>query len=341
MFIVANGLEKSKYLNHLAQKFLGKAKNPFEVLIFFVFSSAIASAILLNDTIAIIGVPLAILLAKKSNISPEPLLITLALAITIGSVASPIGNPQNFLIANQPIFKNPFLDFLKLFLIPVFISLFLLSYLLFRFYKSLNKLKPLNEDVFYKSNDYWAARTAFRAILIASFLRLFFNFHLFFIAFIGAAVFLLLSRKKENLLNVDWETLIFFIGMFVLIDAVIKSQFFEQFLPNKDNLSNPLILAMASILLSQVFSNVPFVLIYLKILGEQKILTLLFLAAFSTLAGCFSIFGAASNIIILQNAEKRGFKFPIKEFTILGVSIGLISSILIFLFSFLLEFIGL
>ncbi|PKP58821.1 MAG: hypothetical protein CVT88_06670 [Candidatus Altiarchaeales archaeon HGW-Altiarchaeales-1] len=53
----------------------------------------------MNDTIAIIGTPIMLMLASRSKISPKLLLLTLAFAITIGSVASPIGNPQNLLIA--------------------------------------------------------------------------------------------------------------------------------------------------------------------------------------------------------------------------------------------------
>jgi Na+/H+ antiporter NhaD/arsenite permease-like protein len=73
-------------------------------------------------------------------------------------------------------------------------------------------------------------------------------------------------------------------------------------------------------LLSQVLSNVPFVVLYLKALGVAvNVKTLMLLAAGSTLAGCITIFGAASNIIILQSAEKRGETLSIKEFSLIGV----------------------
>ena len=61
--------------------------------------AGLGSALLMNDTLAIIGTPLALLLAREHGLPPRLLLLTLAFPITIGSVTSPIGNPQNLLIA--------------------------------------------------------------------------------------------------------------------------------------------------------------------------------------------------------------------------------------------------
>ena len=75
------------------------------------------------------------MLAKKHGIRPKVLLLALCMAITIGSVASPIGNPQNLLIASDKSMHNPFITFLLFLLVPTIINLFLAFLLLRLFYK--------------------------------------------------------------------------------------------------------------------------------------------------------------------------------------------------------------
>lgn len=97
MFIVGKALEESGYLWHLSCRLFKKAKSRDQLLLLILFTMGIA--FLLNDTVAIIGTPMVLLLAKGNGMSPKPLLLALAFAVTIGSVMSPIGNPQNLLIA--------------------------------------------------------------------------------------------------------------------------------------------------------------------------------------------------------------------------------------------------
>ncbi|MBC7130667.1 anion transporter, partial [Candidatus Bathyarchaeota archaeon] len=95
MFIVGEALEESGYLWHLSRRLFSKAKSRNQLLLLILFTMGILSAFLLNDTVAIIGTPVILLLAKDNEMSPKPLLLALAFAVTIGSVMSPIGNPQN------------------------------------------------------------------------------------------------------------------------------------------------------------------------------------------------------------------------------------------------------
>lgn len=76
------------------------------------------SSALMNDTLALISTPLMLELSKRMKISPLPLLLTLAFAVTIGSVMTPIGNPQNLLIAIESNIKAPFIYFLYYLAIP-------------------------------------------------------------------------------------------------------------------------------------------------------------------------------------------------------------------------------
>ena len=101
MFIIGQALVVSGYLYYVAYRLFGGLKSVQHLVMGVLFGTALGSALLMNDTLAIIGTPLVLRLAREHNINSKLLLLTLAYAITIGSVMSPIGNPQNFLIASQ------------------------------------------------------------------------------------------------------------------------------------------------------------------------------------------------------------------------------------------------
>lgn len=134
MFVVGQALEESGYLAHLSYKIFKKSRNVIHLMFHILFGMGAASAILMNDTLAIIGTPVMLLLARKHNISPKPLLLALAFAVTIGSVLSPIGNPQNLLIALHGDFRNPFLTFFRYLLLPTILNLVLTLGVLRYFY---------------------------------------------------------------------------------------------------------------------------------------------------------------------------------------------------------------
>ena len=90
MFVVGEALHESGYLSHILYKFFKKADSVDSLILFILFGMGTASALLMNDTLAIIATPAVLLLARKHNISAKLLLLTLAFSITIGSVMSPI-----------------------------------------------------------------------------------------------------------------------------------------------------------------------------------------------------------------------------------------------------------
>ena len=135
MFIVGQALEKSGYLAHVTYQCFKKAKNVDALILIILFGMGVASAFLMNDTLAIIGTPVVLLLSRKHQIHPQLLLLALAFAITIGSVMSPIGNPQNLLIAIQGGLKNPVGVFFGRLLLPTLINLFFVYSVLKLMYK--------------------------------------------------------------------------------------------------------------------------------------------------------------------------------------------------------------
>lgn len=113
------------------------------------------------------------------------------------------------------------------------------------------------------------------------------------------------------------------------MQSVWDSGFFQTGMSDSHiDVSHIVVIFIMSIALSQLISNVPLVTIYLPLLmsHNHSSITLLSLAAGSTIAGNLSILGAASNIIIIQNSEKRGIRgFGFLEFILVGAPLTLLN----------------
>jgi len=144
------------------------------------------------------------------------------------------------------------------------------------------------------------------------------------IAIIAALPPILFSSTRLRLLkSVDWSTLVFFAALFILMASVWKTGFMQHWVNDLhiDLTSVPAIMILSAIL-SQLISNVPLVALYLPMLANPDVQSLMALAAGSTIAGNFLILGAASNVIIIQNAEKRGATLGFFEFARIGIPLG-------------------
>ena len=358
MFIIGQATEDSGYLTHICNKFFGKVKSVDKLVLAILFTMGIGSAVLMNDTMAIIGTPIMILLAKRNNISTKLLLLCLAFAITTGSVVSPIGNPQNLLIAMGGNIGNPFITFLKYLFIPTVINIFFTYYLLKLFYKkefSITNLQPSGEDIKHARLSKVARTSLILVVCLIlakvalAFVNLFvdinFDFKLTYIALIGCSPILIyrfMSKKKKYrfhiLRKIDWFTLIFFASMFVLMESVWQSGFFQNLISNLSlDMTSIVVIMIISVLISQLISNVPMVALFLPLIisagaGSKELMAL---AAGSTIAGNLFILGAASNIIIIQHAEKEnnGESITFLEFAKVGIPLTIIN-ILVYLIFF-------
>jgi len=113
MFVIGEAMHASGYLFDMSYSLLKPAKNRCTFLLLFIVITGVLSAVLMNDTVAIIGTQLVMYIARKYHMPVKPLLITLAFSVTTGSVLSPLGNPQNFIIALAIPQGNPFVLFLR------------------------------------------------------------------------------------------------------------------------------------------------------------------------------------------------------------------------------------
>lgn len=343
MFVVGGAFEESGYLASLSSRIFRKVKSTNALILVILFWFGITSALLMNDTMAIIGTPVVLLLAKKHQMNSKVLLLALAFSITIGSVMSPIGNPQNLLIAMNGGVVNPFVTFLRFLLVPTLVNLLVTYAFLKLFYRKHfhNNLLEHSEE---RIKDQRLAQLS-RLSLIVLFVLILtkivlvywnIDFRLTYISLLAMLPIVVCSKRRYRLLrSIDWPTLVFFAAMFVLMKSVWEAGVLQSGLAklNVNVLSLPSIFAV-SIVLSQFISNVPLVALYLPLMmyTGSSVKEMIALAAGSTIAGNLSILGAASNVIIIQNAEKKSrLTLTFFEFVRIGLPLTIINAIVYWL----------
>ena len=346
MFAAGQVLELSGWLAHYKYEIFKRAHTEEKLLLLLVFFMGIAAAFLMNDTVAIIGAPVALLIAKKHDIAPKALLLTLAFSVTVGSVMSPVGNPQNLLVAIKSGVPSPFAAFFKYLAVPTILNLGVVFLLMRHFYREeftscsiTNSQEPVKDRRLARLAriTVMLLSAAIAAKIILGWLEPSFDFRLTWIALAAAAPGLIFSpRRFEILRKLDWSSLVFFASMFVLMRAVWDTGAFQGLIAGSGADITGLGPVMAvSLGLSQLISNVPLVALYLPLLkhagaGAPAYLAL---AAASTIAGNLFILGAASNVIIIQAAEKRaGVTITFLEFARVGVPLTLINAAIYWIF---------
>jgi Na+/H+ antiporter NhaD/arsenite permease-like protein len=335
MFVVGEAMVDSGYLSCIADRFFSRAENPEQVVFFILFGMGILSGILMNDTLAIIGTPLVLNLATKWKISKKLLLLSLAIAITTGSVMSPLGNPQNLLIAVNSGMVSPFVTFATWLLVPTLISLAVAFIVLRVSYArefSFRTVEP-EADIACDDSLFFLTKCSLAIIFVLAATNIVSTLAgttmpvtLPLIAICAAAPVLIFSKRRLSVLRkIDWPTLVFFASMFVLMESVWQAGFFQSLVGGRSISSVPVILG-TSVIISQFISNVPFVALFQPMILQAggKTAQLMALAAGSTIAGNLTILGAASNVIIIQNAEKSGETLTFFEFARVGIPVTVI-----------------
>lgn len=337
VFLISQAAEESGYLAYLTDQIFYYTSTGKQALLLIVFVLGLSSALLMNDTIAIIGTPIILQLCQSHKNLIKPLLFALAFSITIGSTMSPIGNPQNLLIAVKGEMTSPFLMFFKYLAIPTLLNLVITYFLILFLYRDELK-ESIEKPVLPTIKDYRTVTlikislVMMLALIIIKVLMDFIHYSLFqlnfsYIALLSAIPILLSKHRWSYIKKLDWGTLIFFASTFILMQSVWDSGFFQtSIIYFHVDVTHIIMIFVISIALSQFISNVPLVALYLPLLmgHSHSTMNLLSLAVGSTIAGNLSILGAASNIIIIQNSEKRGIRgFGFLEFIILGAPLTL------------------
>jgi Na+/H+ antiporter NhaD/arsenite permease-like protein len=366
MFTVVTAMEVSGVLEAVARRILALSTTLRKAIFTTVFGTGLLSAILVNDTIALLWTPVVVGVSAGLGVVETPLLIALAFGITIGSTMTPIGNPQNLLVAENSGMNSPMTTFLYYLGVPTIINLFLTALIISLLFPVNFRTKERNAEKIYLKEDEKRKRIdpilskistlaialAVSGFFLASFVNLDFllgpQTSLTLVALVsGGLVYCLSSRRKEIFLKLDWSILVFFASMFVLMGGVWDSgvgptvlQFFGEPSRSDPLISTTIIMAVSTIL-SQILSNVPFVQLYSRVLIAHQISGAfpklwLALAAGSTIAGNLTVLGAASNIIIIEAAERRKVRpFSFFEFLKIGSLVTMVNLVVYFVFLFI------
>jgi len=321
MMVISANLSVSGFFQLALDYLLRFTRSPFGLIVLLTFVSAILSAFFLNDTIAIILTPLVIGLTQSLSLNPIPYLLALAGATNLGSVATLSGNPQNILIGSYS--GISYLAFAQALTPLAIISLLVQIGLLWWLYPEVRVKSILNrESLRYR---------LFKPILAKS---LFITGGLLVAFLIGippaeatliAAALMLITRRikpKRILGQIDWNLLVMFSGLFMLTEAVQK-------LGVLNNLSqfvqNPVSILGTTVLLSNIVSNVPAVLLLHQIIPQPDTHTWLLLAAGSTLAGNLTLLGSVANLIVAEAVAKLGYQLSFWEHLRFGFPLTLIT----------------
>ena len=361
MMVIINIMTKTGVFQYVAIKCAKVAKGePFRIMTIFAIITAIGSAFLDNVTTVLLLAPVTLLIADQLEINPVPYLITEALASNIGGTATLIGDPPNIMIASKA--GLSFMDFI-VHLTPAIIIIFAIWMLVWKvlFGKRLHvreelkkKVMSLNENEQIKNPDLLR-----KSLLVLGCTILGFMFHGFFhyepatVALMGAATLLLISGEEPHgiLADVEWPTIFFFIGLFIIIGGIVKVGLVADMSKAMIAVTNPqpenmTVLAMVmlwfSAICSAIVDNIPFVATMNPLLIDMihKVYNVApgaasaehiqhaammpvwwALALGACLGGNGSPIGASANVIVVGLSEKAGHKISFMEFLKYGLPV--------------------
>ena len=350
MMIIVSIATRSGMFNWVANEMLKKTKgHPKTILCCLAVFTAIASAFLDNVTTVILIMPVTFAIAKELEINPIPFLITEILASNIGGTATLIGDPPNIIIGSAAGFS--FMDFInELTIIVAIILTAVIATIVFWFRKSLhateeNMAKVANLD---NSNTITDKALMIRSLLVLFLVILGFVTHdithiqTCVCAMAGASILLLFEKPHEILHDVEWNTIFFFIGLFIIIGGFeaaggieLMAKWLLDITQGSQAIASMVIL-WGSGILSGIIDNIPYTATMAPMIAEitssqgmdfaYPLWWALSLGA--CLGGNMTIIGAAANVIVSENSAKEGHPIGFMQFMKYGVPVVAISLII-------------
>jgi len=322
MMVININLRLAGFFRVIVAYTLKIAHSPRMLLALVIVSSGVLSALFLNDTICLMLTPLVIDTSRRLSRNPIPYLIGLATATNIGSVATLTGNPQNLIIGQAS--DIPYLVFLQTLAPIAIIGLFICWLVIVLTFRDefRGQLPPLD----LATPSPYVPLFSRTLLLIIGLLMAFLSGVSIVLSACVVVALLLVSRiHPRKLLDLDWELLAFFAGLFVITGAVEATGLSRAFL----DLTQPLInnsvvgLSLVTAVLSNLVSNVPAVLLMQSTVStfEDTQRAWLVLAMASTLAGNFTLLGSAATLIVAELARERGVALQFVAYLWLGIPI--------------------
>ena len=357
MMIIVSITTRSGVFNYIAGQLLKLTKgHPVKILVVLGLFTAVVSAFLDNVTTVILIMPITFSIAKKLDINPIPYLLTEIISSNIGGTATLIGDPPNIIIGSAG--NLSFLDFLNELTGVVFVILFVVLLIFgFHFRKTLKASKEKMDEIskIDNSNAIVDFPLMVRSCVVLALVILGFVLHdvihieTSIVAMIGASFLLLFEKPTDILRDVEWNTIFFFIGLFIIIGGFEASggiKLMAQFILDAVHGSRELtsfIILWASGVISGIIDNIPYTATMApmvsqiqEVMGRDYAYPLWWcLSLGACLGGNMTIIGAAANVIVSENASKKGYPISFLGFMKYGVTVVfvslLISSIYIYL----------
>ena len=357
MMIIVNISTKSGVFSYIANELLKLTKGqPVMVLVALGLFTAVTSAFLDNVTTVILIMPITFAIAKKLDINPLPYLLTEVFASNIGGTATLIGDPPNIIIGSAA--GLSFMDFIVNLTLPIAIILIVVTAVLaIIFRKKLHASADKMAEVAKIDNSKTITDKSLmiRSMIVLALVIVGFVTHdithieTCVAAMLGASVLLLFEKPTEILRDVEWNTIFFFVGLFIIIGGVEASggiRLMAEWILDVTNGSvkaASMLILWASGIISGIIDNIPYTATMSPMLVEiqkemgrdytQPLWWCLSLGA--CLGGNMTMIGAAANVIVSENAAKEGhpiFFMNFMKYGLLVVFISLaISSIYIYL----------
>lgn len=350
MMIIVHITSRSGVFTWIANELLKLTKgHPIKVFFAMTAFTAFTSAFLDNVTTVILMLPIIFVVAKKFEMTPVPLLIGTIMSSNIGGTATLIGDPPNIIIGSRAGFS--FLDFLNE-LTPIVTVIYFacIGLLLFIFRKTFVATPEKMAEVASIDNSQTIKDKTLmiRSMIVLGLVIIGFVTHdithieTYLCAMIGAS-FLLIFETPDNILkDVEWNTIFFFVGLFVIIGGFEASggiKLMAQWLLDITNGSESLtamVILWGSGILSGVIDNIPYTATMAPMIqqisvieGSQAAFPLWWcLSLGSCLGGNMTIVGAAANVIVSETSAAKGHKISFLYYLKYGVLITFVSLVL-------------
>jgi Na+/H+ antiporter NhaD/arsenite permease-like protein len=342
MMIIVGVLRQTGLFEYLAiWSALRSRGHPFVVLVLLVGITALASALLDNVTTILLVAPVTILIAERFGVPPTPFLVAEVLASNVGGTATLVGDPPNIIIGSAAgLSYTDFLVNLAPLVVLLLVAFVGLSRWLFRdalvFHpERVEEVLGLDPREALVGGALLPKALAVLAVVTAAFgLQEALGYEPSVVALLGAGVLLLIApgQLEEATREIEWGTLLFFVGLFVMVGALVKVGVIADLANLLVDVTNGhlfgavVLLVVMSAVLSAVVDNIPYVATMVPVVaalaaqlpGDTTVLWWA-LAIGADLGGNATSIGASANVVALGLAERSGFKIRFTQFLRYGV----------------------
>ncbi len=346
MMIIVNISTATGMFNWIANQLLKFTKgHPALIVVVLALFTAVVSAFLDNVTTVILIMPITFYIAEKLDINPIPFLIVEIFASNIGGTATLIGDPPNIIIGSAAGFS--FMDFLRELtgIVAVILVLVVLAMFLF-FRKSLKTTPEKMEEIANLDNSKTITDYAgmYRSIAVLGLVILGFVTHdmthipASLSAMAGASFLLLFEDPKHIIKDVEWNTIFFFIGLFIIIGGLeasggiaLMAKWLLDVTQGSES-ATAMVILWGSGILSGIIDNIPYTVTMAPMIANiQSVMGAEYahplwwcLSLGACLGGNLTIIGAAANVIVSEYAAAHKHPISFMKFLLYGfVTVGI------------------